>query len=86
MNATMSSSLAGSMRRNPLGHGKSISVDRRLEGPVFRMIRIGPFVMQRIGMSYSRLFREFVDRWFSSGGDFVSPGGPIPCINAAAAL
>jgi hypothetical protein len=84
MNSPASFSPAGFMCCD--SRGKRNSADRLLERPGFRITCTSPFVMRRNGMSYSRLFREFVDRRFSSGGDFVSPGGPIPCINAAAAL
>lgn len=86
MNSPASFSPAGFMYRTLRGHRKTNSVDRLLEGPGFHMTRKSPFAMRRNEMLHSRLFREFVDREFSSDGDFVSPGGPIPCINAAAAL
>jgi len=86
MSTIASFSPAGFTCRNPRGNGKGSSVDRLLEGLDFRITRKSLLIVRRSGMSFSRLFREFVDRRSSSRGDFASTGGSISCINAAAAL
>jgi len=87
MNASVSIAPVALVRRNPHELGIKKSEDRLPEGPAFRTKCKGSSLPWRSGMSYEAgCFASSLTDSFCLSAILFPEGGPIPCINAAAAL